>query len=161
MGQLIAIDPGPEQSAYVVWDGSAVIEKGKEPNSEVLLRVQEAVHDGMPVVIEMIACYGMAVGAEVFETCVWIGRYVQASDFEMGPLAARITRLKVKNHLCHSSKANDANIRQALIDRFGGKEKAIGKKSAPGPLFGVSGDMWAALAVAVTWLDQNLGKVAA
>lgn len=35
-----------------------------------------------------------------------------------------------------------------------GKEKAIGKKATPGPLYGVVGDEWAALAVAVTWWDQ-------
>ena len=56
----------------------------------------------------------------------------------------------VKSHLCHSAKANDSNIRQALIDRWGGDQVAIGRKKAPGPLYGFSGDMWAALAVAVT-----------
>jgi len=58
----------------------------------------------------------------------------------------------VKLHLCGSARAKDTNIRQALIDRYGGSA-AIGKKAAPGPLYGVSKDVWSALAVAVTAAD--------
>ena len=62
----------------------------------------------------------------------------------------------MKLHLCHSARATDANIREALLDRYGpGKEKAVGRKAAPGPLFGVSKDIWSALAVAVTFSDQR------
>ena len=65
-----------------------------------------------------------------------------------------IYRKDVKLHLCGSPRAKDSNIRQALIDRFGpGKEKAIGLKKTPGPLYGVKSHVWAALAVAVTHLD--------
>lgn len=45
---------------------------------------------------------------------------------------SRIPRLKVKVHLCHDSRAKDANIRQAILDRFGGKAVAIGSKRQPG-----------------------------
>jgi len=51
-----------------------------------------------------------------------------------------------------------------LIDRYGGvggKRAAIGLKASPGPLHGVSKDVWAALAVAVTYADQRAaGEVA-
>lgn len=68
--------------------------------------------------------------------------------------AHRIFRRDIKLHLCNSVRAKDANIRQALIDRYGGKEKAIGKKKSPGPLYGIKSHMWAALALAVTYHDQ-------
>ena len=67
------------------------------------------------MVIEMIASYGMPVGKEVFETCVWIGKFIEAS----GMKEHYIYRKDEKMNLCHSMKAKDSNIRQALIDRFG------------------------------------------
>ena len=52
---------------------------------------------------------------------------------------------QIKVHLCESARAKDGNVRQALIDRIG----AQGTKKKPGPTYGVSKDVWAALAVAV------------
>ena len=146
---VLAIDPGPTESAYVAWDGTTIQFKGKVDNQDLLVQLPYIDKLGVDrCVIEMIASYGMPVGAEIFETCVWIGRFMEA----FGPLRVdRITRNAVKNHLCHSSRAKDSNIRQALIDRFG----APGTKKAQGLLYGVSGDAWAALAVAVTWTDQH------
>jgi hypothetical protein len=69
----------------------------------------------------------------------------------------RLARREIKTHLCHSARATDANIRQALIDRFGGQEKAIGKKANPGPLHSLKGHLWSAFAVAITYWDQNNG----
>jgi hypothetical protein len=102
--------------------------------------------------IEMIASYGLPVGAEVFETCLWIGRLQER--MLLGYLDAKlIYRKDVKLHLCGTPRAKDANIRQALIDRYGGKTKAIGNKKTPGPLYGIKSHGWAALALAVTYYD--------
>jgi hypothetical protein len=100
------------------------------------------------VVIEMVASYGMAVGASVFETCVTIGRFVQL--FSRLPVSM-MYRKDVKMHLCNSMRAKDANIRQALLDRLGPQ----GTKKNPGPTFGVSKDIWSALACAVTFADTK------
>src|SRR5699024_5972970 len=111
---------------------------------------------GERLVVEMIASDGMPVGREVFETCLWIGRFIQAAGG-----AELVYRRDVKLHLCGSARAKDANIRQALIDRFGpGREKAIGIKAQPGPLYGFKRDMWAALAVAVTYADAQRYAIA-
>jgi len=107
------------------------------------------------LVIEQIRSYGMAVGAEVFDTCVWTGRFIQA----WGGPHTMVPRIDVKMHLCKSPRAKDTNVRQALIDRFGpGKDKAIGTKKNPGPLYGFKRDMWAALGVAVTYWDTKRGQ---
>lgn len=155
MTECLAIDPGTTESAYVwLLDGN-IVDHGKVPNRTMLDIVHDVTrkHLGLKVVCEMMASYGASVGAEVFETCVWIGRYLQACENEDN--FHRVTRVKVKVHHCHrSNKVTDAVIRQALIDRFGGsKEAAIGVAKKPGPLYGIKGDEWAALAVGLAWLD--------
>ncbi len=104
---------------------------------------------------ESIESYGMAVGREVFETVWWTGRFFEAVA-RRGANASRLPRKAVKLHLCGSVRAPDSNIRIALLDRFGGTELAKGTKKAPGPLFGIKSHEWAALALAVTWWDQQL-----
>lgn len=153
---ILGIDPGPEESALVEYDTltKRPVWFGKLPNSEAGAAIECSRAEEMCV--EMIASYGMPVGAEVFETCVWIGRFTQrwlSTGAKRDWIAKRIFRREVKVYLCNSMKATDTNVRAALIDRYGGKEKAIGKKAAPGPLYGISGDVWSALAVAITYAE--------
>ena len=109
--------------------------------------------------IEMVASYGMAVGKTVFETCMWIGRFMEAWESATGTKPQQVYRKDVKMHLCGSMRAKDTNIRQAIIDRYpasgGGKCPQIGTKKEPGPLYGVSKDIWSALAVAITYSETK------
>lgn len=156
--KILAIDPGPTESAFVELSGGAIGGKTKIENS-ALLEVLRGIVRYETVVIEMIASYGMAVGAEVFETCLWIGRFQEAAQWR-GMDVERVYRKDIKLHLCGTYRAKDPNIRAALIDRYGGKDVAIGNKKNPGPLYGFSGDTWAALALGVTFLDQQAKAVA-
>ena len=154
MTWILAIDPGSEQSAVLRYEveSRAVDCAGILSNEEVLKVLLPLGRHQTRLAVEMIACYGMPVGKEVFETCVWIGRFLQAWD----GTAELVYRREVKLHLCDSARAKDANVRQALIDRFGpGKDRAIGKKASPGPLFGFKADLGAALGVAVTVGDRG------
>lgn len=157
---LVAIDPGNQESAIVWAANNGIPEQfDKLPNDVLIsmIRGVGAARDGwFHLAIEMIASYGMPVGAEVFETCVWIGRFIEAWG---GPYTL-VFRREVKMFLCGNNTAKDGNIRQALIDRYGGKAAAIGNKKSPGPLYGISSDVWSALAVAVTWQGTH-GKAAA
>ncbi len=155
---IIAIDPGPTQSAVVHLNGGLPIQRAQMDNRALIdhLRLE---HGEDAVAIEMIACYGMPVGAEVFSTCVWIGRFIETIIAAANVPVHLLTRSSVKLHHCQSPRANDATVRQALIDRYGpGKEKAIGLKGCPGPLYGFKEDLWAALAVACAFHDGVRGQ---
>jgi len=145
---ILAIDPGNIESAYCLIEKETYkpIEFGKIDNTLLLIKLGELKYEKL--VIEMIASYGMAVGQTVFETCVWIGRFIQrrtCSDFEY------IYRKDVKMNLCNSTKAKDSNVRQALIDRFG----VVGTKKKQGWFYGFKEDIWTAYAVGITYLDKN------
>lgn len=139
---ILAIDPGTTESGWCVFKQGKVLASGVASNDDVLDMISGGLGDEMA--IEMVASYGMAVGKEVFETVLWIGRFQQA---RRTPEAVRlIYRKDVKMHLCGSTRAKDANVRQALIDLIGPR----GTKKNPGPTYGVTSHAWAALAVAVT-----------
>lgn len=144
---ILAIDPGNEESGFVLFDDGKVRESGIRTNDEMLREISLTfiAYPDVEFAIEMIASYGMPVGADVFETCVWIGRFVQKIA-SCGKNARLVFRKDVKMHLCSSPRAKDPNIRQALIDKLG----APGTKKAPGGTYGVRSHAWAALAVAVT-----------
>lgn len=151
------MDPGTTRTAWLVWDveEARIVEFAHEVNEIVLkrLRCDEFV-DVERMAIECVQSYGMAVGQEVFDTCIWTGRMIEAWQSVKAddpPSWAAVFRKDVKLGLCGSYRAKDGNIRQALIDRVG----PVGKKASPGPCFGVSGDVWSALAVALTYADTS------
>lgn len=161
---ILAIDPGPEQSAWLLLDDAGMpVRFAIEHNPTVLARMYSRDFPSAMLVVEQVAGFGMPVGAEVFETVFWSGRFIEAwvgrwgpsNEMEVDGAFDRIKRHEIKGHLCRNVSAKDANIRQALIDRFGpGKAKAVGLKKTPGPLYGVANDVWSALAVAVTAYDK-------
>lgn len=150
---IFAIDPGNIESAFVIVtdDLSKVINKGKVYNED-LLDIICFVNKVTHVAIEGIQSYGMPVGKEVFETCYFIGRLQETFLREHGKFPLMIYRMEEKMCLCHSTKAKDSNIRQALIDRFG----EVGTKKNPGFFYGFKKDIWSAMAVATTYHDKYL-----
>jgi hypothetical protein len=150
---ILAIDPGPTHSAYTLIDHDCrPLDFGKLPNDDLRLLLDgsfawQAEH----IAIEMVASYGMPVGAEVFDTCVWIGRYLEAT----GGTAQLVKRGPIKLHHCNSARANDANITRALVDRFapGEPNRGKGTKHAPGWFHGFAADMWQAYALAIYIAD--------
>lgn len=154
--KILAIDPGNIESAYVLveTDGLSIriLQADKVPNEEMLSIVRTSFADVM--VLEMVASYGMPVGREVFDTCVWIGRFWQVDEYNRVEL---IYRKEEKLNLCRNAAAKDANVMRALIDRFATHDLRSGKgtKKSPDYFYGFRKDMWAAFAVAVTWIDKQ------
>jgi hypothetical protein len=134
-----------------------ILNSGFQSNGEIAYML----HDGGFVshsnsihhcAIEDIASYGMAVGKEVFRTCKIIGRFSEIwyrSSGGQEPI--EVERRLIKLHHCHSSRATDANIRQALIDRFG----KPGTKSKPGFTYGLKAHTWQAFALSVYAADTE------
>lgn len=149
--KILAIDPGTTKSGWCLLDSGKPVAFGVDENADVLSLIR-GMWDADYLAIEMIASYGMAVGKEVFETCVWIGRMME--QWRNPDEVRLIYRKDVKMHLCGTTKAKDANIRQAIIDSYpatgGGAIPQIGTKSQPGLLYGVSSHVWPALGVALT-----------
>ncbi len=154
---IFAVDPGTYESAYCILDSESLkpIKFGKVQNDELLARIisTDVVLGKDHFSIEMIDSYGMAVGKEVFDTCVWVGRFTQEAIKKYESVEF-IYRKDEKLNLCGTMKAKDKNIRQALIDRFG----VVGTKKNPGWFYGVSADVWSAIAVGVTFYDKLIGK---
>jgi hypothetical protein len=154
---ILAIDPGNIQSAYVVLDKNLKPMRFDKIENDLLNQVihEELYNNKIEhFAVEMVAHYGlgMPAGKEVFDTCVWIGRFWENADRFLKTKKQLIYRKEEKINLCGSMKAKDANIRQALIDRFG----VVGTKRSPGWFYGVSKDVWSAVAVGVTYADLYL-----
>ena len=163
MGTILAIDPGNIESGYVLveHDGQEirkVLDVGKTTNE----RIVEKMMNDLPLIsdfaIEMVQSMGQTVGQEVFDTCVWVGRFWEVARYAYVGISGKKTiyRREEKLYLCGCLSAKDKNIRQALIDRYG----VVGTKKNPG-FFYVNGtkfakDMWAAMAVAVTYFDKYI-----
>ena len=173
MAILLSIDPGTTKSGWCIYEGrkdrvlDTVVACGVDENEDLLRRITDFItvypsNQKAPsgqVVIEWITSYGMKVGQEVFETCLFAGRcYERAMTLATtfgSPKPVLITRKEIKMALVGRMNSKDTHVRQALIEMFGPtKEQAIGKKASPGPLYGVTSHGWSALAVAVVYMEK-------
>lgn len=157
-GNILAIDPGNQESGAVLIraeDFKPLIIR-KAPNEYLLDEITENAGMFDEAVIEMVASYGMTVGASVFETCVWIGRFMQRMK-DLGKKVERLPRMAVKMNMCHNTGAGDSNITQALVDRFAPntRNKGKGVKAEPGWFYGFKKDIWQAYALGVTYIDEK------
>ena len=164
--KLLAIDPGNTESGWCVVDTDTCepLAFDKTPNAELrrLILAGSELVEADAVHIEMVASYGMAVGREVFETCVWIGRFCEAVRGNWHPWSepTLVYRRDVKLHHCGQTKAKDSNIRQALVDRFapGQPNHGKGTRAEPGWFHGFRADVWQAYALAVLAADRHEGR---
>lgn len=160
--KVIAIDPGNIQSALCIIDIETLkpLEFVKADNAEIKEILLARAGEDSLVAIEMIASYGMAVGRDVFDTAVWIGRFFEVACSKTITDPDLVYRMEEKNHICHSSKANDSTIRRALIDRFAKHDLKNGKgtKKNPDWFYGFKADIWAAYAVGLTYIETHMIK---
>lgn len=162
MAKILFIDPGTTDSAYVLWDGEKILEKGLEPNDIVHDRALHHLSGGdkpggdpVTLYVEMIASYGMPVGKTTFKTVLFIGRLIELA-YVLNGTPYLVFRKDIKMHHCHSMRAKDSNIIQALKDKYG----EVSTKASPNPVYGgdyrnkMRKDIWQALAGA-TYLTES------
>lgn len=157
MKRILGIDPGTYKSAYVILRGRVIEGRGTIRNDLLLDRLSIIEADVMA--IEMFTSYGQKVGMSSFETCVWIGRFIERWP---GPWLYVYRKKRgviesVTIQMCGTTKVKDADVKQAVLDHFpatgGGKTPQVGTKAKPGPLFGMVGHEFQALAVALTYQE--------
>lgn len=158
MSLVVAIDPGPECSGFVVWDTerALVLEpNGELPNEQLLERVKHHANAAVPafgdrLAIEHVQCYGRSVGLPVLGTVFWEGRFYEAWKDRTSCPGILLPFRAVAEHHCHAaSKVTEGNIRRAILDRFG---DASARK---GGLFqDVKTHAWSALALALAVADH-------
>ena len=156
---ILAIDPGTTESAYVLYKEKRLLGFDKVPNHDMLTIIANVKTSFMA--IETPRCYGMVTGATLMDTSEWVGIFRHAYGLDKAYHVYRKSQNytigieSVCMHLCHNNRANDSNVRRAILDRYpatgGGKTPQKGTKAQPGPLFGVSKDVFSALAVAITF----------
>lgn len=149
---VIGIDPGPEESAYVVWDGGRILSMSNTSNVDLRDHLDNDCRSLVgrtpdQCVIEQIRGFGIPAGNDLLDTCWWSGRFCEAWGN-----AIMLPRKEVLSHLGYGGAGNkDAAVAAALKARFG----VSGTKRNPGVLYGVTGHLWAALAVSVCFWDRQ------
>lgn len=144
---IVAIDPGTTHSAYVRWQNGEIIFADKPTNKIVLDRLVNPDRIAETVLIEWITSYGMRVGAEVFETCRWVGKFEMACK----ETAILVPRREIKMWHCGTPSSKDADIIGALKEKYGDK----GTKASPGLTYPLKGDTWQAFALATYWSERE------
>lgn len=174
--RIIAIDPGPEQSAWVLYDSvkKEIINSAIEPNPVIVAPGNDLLSVGHQLVVEVMVSAFINptkkkgyVGKTTMATQKWAGIFLGFSAGRKFPVRhydfanAELHRKQVVSHLCGNARAGDSDIRAVLMDSFPatgkdskGKPSVMGTKKRPGPLYGIKKDLWSALALAVTYADK-------
>lgn len=158
---ILAVDPGPEKSSWVLWSTSTErVASGEDQLDNARLRdwLGGNIRDSTEqMVIERPVLMGQNATAALLETSRWAGVFEGAWP----GVVDRLTYHKVRCQLARSGNAKESEVKQALISRFapaGYGPQGKGTKSNPGPFYGVVGHMWSAVAVAVAWCDMERAK---
>lgn len=159
---ILAIDPGSEKSGWLLlgWDGEPK-RHGIDDNDDLLallepVEADQLVIEHTPPYVMRTAQGGSYVPSQVFDTAFYCGRLAQEWMNLSGELPALVPRRDVLKHVTgKASRVGDKEVRRALIERWGGKDTAIGTKAAPGPLYGIKSHVWAALGVGLTFYERG------
>ena len=128
--KILAIDVGTTESGYAIMrfdkDDIKLLSFGKIANDTLMQIIKNDDYDQL--VYEQFQSFGMAIGESTIESILWNGRLIQAAIDRSIPVD-RIYRKEEKLCICNTLRAKDANIRQALIDRYAKTDKKKWKRN--------------------------------
>lgn len=174
--KIMAIDPGTTESAYVILNDQYQIFSADKVGNDVILSIIADAPGLDAVIIEDIeprysstdkSAAGAVMGQSTIETIKAFGRFSWQASLR-GLMVGSIFRRDERSCLIPTKrnglpplpetapKHADGQIRASLIRRFArhDQERGRGTKANPDTFYGFHGDMWQAMAVGVTWLDQ-------
>ncbi len=174
--KIMAIDPGTTESAYVIMDDQYQIFSADKVGNDVVLSIIADAPGLDAVIIEDIeprysstdrSAAGAVMGQSTIETIKAFGRFSWQAALR-GLMVGSVFRRDERSCLIPTKrnglpplpetapKHADGQIRVSLVRRFArhDKERGRGTMANPDTFYGFHGDMWQAMAVGVTWLDQ-------
>lgn len=156
MSRVLSLDPGNEHTGFVLADSETrrPLEFDKIPNRELADMMLNGTLKFDEFVTERMESMGTLIGRTVLESCEWVGRFSQIAE-SLGLEVNYVYRHEEKIHICGDSRAKDANIRRALIDRFAKTANGKGTKKEPDFFFQFRSDIWSAYAILTCYLDRK------
>lgn len=181
---ILGIDPGTTETAYCLCMVDNTITGDKPPlliadfakvkNNEMRKFLHKLLNDAdelkgkdgvsLTVAIEHLESYGSSVGKSTFETAYFIGSLKEIcfpyTLSNPSIVQTRIYRHEEKMRICHSMRANDATIKQQLVDMFADhpeKNHGKGTKAEPDFFYGMKADCWSAFAICYTEWSREGG----
>ncbi len=149
---VVGIDPGPTACGLAVYRDGRVVHADKGAPVEAVLEYLREAGWGAEIAhvgIERVQSYGIS-GGSLLQTSEVVGR-LQQRALDLGLPVSLHYRREILRFLDVTGKGNrDSLVRLRLLELHGGtREAAVGRKKTPGPLYGVAGHAWQALAVAL------------
>lgn len=158
---IFAIDPGPERSGWVQWGrqfdgmmplGVGLIDSGADWENEDVLALARVASHRDTILVEEVLPFECA-GRPIVHSIRFTGRLEEIAHSARATFHV-LPYHKVRVHLTGNPRAKESAVRAAVLERFGGSDKlAKGTKKEPGPLYGISGHAWSALALALAHID--------
>lgn len=150
MKSIIGLDPGSEKSAYVWWDGKAIMDRGIYPNEEIL-ELLEGLYtkwrEPIILAIETMVSIPGGGGKSIVDTIFWSGQFYNEWHGEKAKVPVHVVRKALGGK-------DDPGIRAALIVKFGEPGSAKNPNLITYQLRGQGYHLWRAFAVCVFYMDH-------
>lgn len=124
---ILAIDPGPLKSAYVLLNGLTIIKANYVSNSVMFVLIRDMSTDYSIIAVEGISYHGSKVGSDTFNTCEFAGRFYQcALDIgKPGEIIYRSQKSKngvssIRAFMTGSNSATAGQVDKAVKNNFPG-----------------------------------------